>query len=180
MKPLEIVKIGHPVLRQKGVSVSTGQLAQEEFQNFLDQMIETMHAAEGVGLAANQVGQGVQAIVLECKRNGRYPDRPEVPLETYVNPKIVHYSPAKEDDWEGCLSIPGYRGKVARSFEVTFEALTREGKFVRKIVNGFHARIIQHEVDHINGMFYMDKMKDLQSWMHLDEFNRFSGLSVTE
>lgn len=177
---LEILKIGNPVLRQKPLGINPGQLDRKTFQNFLDQMVETMHGAEGVGLAANQVGREVQAIVLECKMNSRYPGRQEIPLEIYVNPRIVQYSSEKMEDWEGCLSIPGYRGKVTRSAEVTFEALTREGRSVKKTVSGFHARIIQHEVDHLSGLFYMDRMNDLQLWMHLEEFNRHFGLSARE
>jgi peptide deformylase len=167
---LPIVKIGNAVLRKKCGLVSLDWIQDPRSKDFLQQMIQTMHAAEGVGLAANQVARSVQAIVLECKiSNSRYPDRESVPLQIYLNPKIVHYSKEKEEDWEGCLSIPGYRGKVPRSSEVTFEALTPSGELITKTVTGFHARIIQHEVDHINGLFYVDQMKDLSTWGHLDE-----------
>ena len=180
MERLETLKIGNSLLRQKAILVEKNELGRKAFQNFLDQMIETMHAREGVGLAANQVGKGIQAIVLECRRNTRYPGREEVPLQVYVNPRIVGYSSAKLEDWEGGLSIPGYRGKVRRSAEVTFEALTRDGQPVRETVSGFHARIIQHEVDHLSGLFYIDRMDDFESWMHWDEFNRHFGLVSTE
>jgi len=106
--------------------------------------------------------------------------RDNFPLEVFINPKIVKYSKEKENDWEGCLSIPGYRGLVPRSKEIMFEALTIEGKRVRETVSGFHARVLQHEVDHINGFFYLDRMKDLKNWLHLDEFNRHIGIVVKD
>ena len=177
---LSIVKIGNPVLREKTAPIPLALLKKQEFQIFLDAMVKTMHQAQGVGLAANQVGEGIAAICLECRSNARYPDHPAVPLQVYVNPKIVHYSKAKVEDWEGCLSIPGYRGPVIRSKEVEFEAYDRHGKKVRKKISGFHARIMQHEVDHINGFFYIDRMKNLKNWMHLDEFAQSFGVKIKE
>lgn len=180
MAVLPITKIGNPVLRKVLEAVSKPALREPKFQAFLKDMVETMHAAEGVGLAANQVDRDLRAIVLECKANRRYPDSEDVPLQIYLNPKIVKYSGEEEEDWEGCLSIPGYRGVVPRAKEVTFEALTQDGKIVRRTVEGFHARIIQHEVDHINGFFYVDRMPDLRSWLHVEEMNKKFGLKIRE
>ena len=180
MTRLPIVKIGNPVLRKKCGKVGAEMLQDPKLRKFLEGMVVTMRQAEGVGLAANQVGQGIQAIVLESRENARYPKAPSFPLEIYLNPKILKYSHTKEEDWEGCLSIPGYRGRVPRAREVTFEALTPEGKTVRATASGFHARVIQHEVDHINGFFYMDRMPDLKSWMHLEEFNHLLKREVRE
>ena len=134
----------------------------------------------GVGLAANQVGRSLAAFVLECESNRRYPDAGRIPLALYINPKIVECSQRREEDWEGCLSIPGYRGRVPRAREVTFEALNERGELVRKAVSGFQARIIQHEIDHLNGLFYVDRMPDLRTWTHLEEFNRFFGKDIDE
>ncbi len=169
---LPIVKIGNPVLRHK-----CGKLKSHAFQNiplirFLKQMIATMRAAQGVGLAANQVGAPLKVIVMECHSNKRYPKRGDFPLQVYVNPEIIRYSRQKAIDWEGCLSIPGFRGWVTRSKKITFRALALNGEKVQKTVSGFEARVIQHEVDHINGFFYVDRMKDLKAWMHLEEFKR--------
>jgi len=175
MTKLVLIKIGNSVLREKTGEIDPEKIKEPGFQKFLDAMVQAMHQSEGVGLAANQVGHGVQAIVLECKANQRYPGRPDVALEIYINPKILKYSVEEEEDWEGCLSIPGYRGKVPRAKEILFEGLNREGERVEKTVTGFHARILQHEVDHINGLFYVDRMKDLKTWMHLDEFNNNKG-----
>lgn len=170
MAALKIVKIGNPVLRSPCKAVSAAMLRTPKFQRFLKDMVKTMHAASGVGLAANQTGVNRQAIVLECKANKRYPWAGNFPLAVYLNPRIVHYSKALIRDWEGCLSIPGYRGLVPRSKKVTLSALTPDGKPVTQTFEGFQARVIQHEVDHIQGKFYIDRMPDLSSWCHLDEF----------
>ena len=176
MARLSIVKIGRPVLRRKTAKVKPEMMRGPSFQHFLKDMARVMHRCEGVGLAANQVGCGLQAIVLECRSNSRYPGRPNVRLQTYLNPRILRYSKRTVEDWEGCLSIPGYRGLVPRAQKIVLEATTSDGRLVRKTAAGFEARILQHEVDHINGLFYIDRMKNLKSWMHLDEFA--SRLSV--
>ncbi len=143
-------------------------------------MVATMRHAQGVGLAANQVGSDSRVFVMECRGNRRYPARPAFSLQAYLNPRIVKYSKAKLSDWEGCLSIPGFRGKVPRSKQVTFEALTPDGRRVRKTVNGFEARVVQHEVDHLNGFFYVDRMRDFRTWTHLEEFNRKFGIKIKD
>lgn len=172
MMALDLVKIGNAVLRKKTASLPLKRLGNRKFQAFLRQMVQTMREAQGVGLAANQVGEDCRAFVMECKGNKRYPRVRSFPLQAYLNARIVKYSAAKETGWEGCLSIPGYRGLVPRSRQITFEALTPEGKRVRRTVRGFEARVVQHEVDHLNGFFYIDRMTDRESWMHLEEFNR--------
>ena len=163
------------MLRKKCECVSQALLQDPKFKAFLKDMVTTMHREEGVGLAANQVGRDLSAIVLECCSSRRYPQADDFKLETYVNPRILEYSSDKETDWEGCLSIPGYRGLVPRSRSIVFEGTTPDGETVRKKVEGFQARVFQHEVDHINGFFYVDRMTDLKTWMHLDEFKRLSS-----
>ncbi|MFA6600392.1 MAG: peptide deformylase [Candidatus Omnitrophota bacterium] len=172
MAKLELAKIGNPVLRKKLEQVDPGILSDRKFRKLLKDMADTMRAAEGVGLAANQVGKDLAVAVIECKSNVRYPEEDTIPLEFYLNPVIIDYSEEKINGWEGCLSIPGYRGLVARSASVTFEAVDSSGESVRRTVSGFWARVLQHEVDHLNGLFYMDRMADLQNWVHLDEFNK--------
>jgi peptide deformylase len=131
-----------------------------------------MRRAQGVGLAANQVYQGIRVMVMECRGNRRYPRVSSFPLQTYLNPRIIRYSKKREKDWEGCLSIPGFRGLVPRSYSVTLRAMTVEGKWIDKNFSGFEARVVQHEVDHLNGFFYVDRMPNLQSWSYLEEFNQ--------
>jgi peptide deformylase len=168
----KIVKIGNPVLRKKTRAVTGRRLVSKKFQNFLKKMVPEMRKAKGVGLAANQLGFGDRALVMECLGNKRYPRVESFALQTYINARIIEYSLSKEKGWEGCLSIPGFRGVVPRSKWVTFEAQKPNGQKIRRTVHGFEARVIQHEVDHLNGYFYMDRMKGLKTWMHLEEFNR--------
>ncbi|SRR5579871_1503826 len=172
LKKLGIVKIGNPVLRRKISNVPLGKLKGKEFTGFLRQMVLAMRKAQGVGLAANQVGQNRRVFVMECRGNKRYPKVASFPLQGYVNARIVAYSKSTVKGWEGCLSIPGFRGLVPRSRWVTFEALTPGGLKIRKTVRGFEARVVQHEMDHLNGFFYIDRMGDWKSWTHLEEFNR--------
>ena len=181
MANLAITKIGRPVLRKKTKTLSAQDLARPEIRRLIQDMVDTMHQAEGVGLAANQVDQGLCLCVMEClQQNSRYPEAPFFALETWINPQIVQMSQEMENGWEGCLSIPGYRGIVPRAKWVVFEALTPDGKAVRKKLEGFHARVLQHEVDHLNGFFYMDRMLSpakaaltpeckLEQWLHLEE-----------
>lgn len=181
MFKLQVVKIGNPVLREKTKEISLEMLKDRGFKKIIKAMVSTMHRMQGVGLAANQVGLGIQLIVLECKSNPRYPQAGSFPLEIWMNPRITAYSRDTEEGWEGCLSIPGYRGMVPRSKQVTFAAVNAEGQTIQKTVSGFHARVIQHEVDHINGLFYMDRMpKNLRSWMHLEEFNKLLHTHVQD
>ena len=170
---LPIVKVGFPVLRQSCRAVEERTWRHPEFPRFLKSMVETMRAANGVGLAANQVGVDMRAIVLECRANRRYPKAPSFRLQAYVNPRIVSASKKKVVDWEGCLSIPGYRGPVPRHEWIVVEAIRPDGRVMRRRVRGFEARVFQHEIDHINGFVYVDRMPNLRAWMHEDEMARF-------
>jgi len=169
---LNIVKIGNPVLRKKTRLIPRSPSRLKKLLSFLKNMTATMRLAQGVGIAANQVGVGSRIFVMECRGNRRYPQVESFPLQAYLNPKIIRYSRAKTSGWEGCLSIPGFRGKVVRSRRVTLSAMTPEGRKVQKTFYGFEARVVQHEVDHLNGFFYIDRMKNFRTWTHLEEFNK--------
>ena len=180
MPVLPLVRIGNPVLRNPCREVELQKIQMGDYGSFIQDMIEAMRDAEGVGLAANQVGRDLKIIVLECKLNPRYPEEKSIPLAVYFNPKIISSSKETVKAWEGCLSIPGYRGAVSRYEKIIFEAVTPDGKKVREEVQGFHARIIQHEVDHIEGRVYMDRMNGVMEWMHLEEFNRQMQQDIPE
>ncbi|HVM32387.1 MAG TPA: peptide deformylase [bacterium] len=165
---LPIVKIGTPLLRRKTAAVPSALAGSKGLKKLLGKMAATMRHADGVGLAANQVGVNLRLFAMESQKNRRYPKAPAFPLRFYLNAKIVKASKKKVRGWEGCLSIPGYRGLVPRHEWLTFTALTPEGARVRRTVRGFEARVIQHEIDHLNGFFYMDRMKGLRDWFHLD------------
>ena len=177
---LNIVKIGNPILRKKARPIALSRFRSKTFWALLGEMARTMRSARGVGLAANQVDKDQRIFVMECRGNKRYPRVDSFPLQVYLNPKIVRYSKATVEGYEGCLSIPGFRGSVPRSESITLEALTPNGKKISKVFKGFEARVVQHEMDHLNGRFYIDRIKDWRTWMHLEEFNRAFGVKVRD
>lgn len=142
-------------------------------QKLIDDMVSTMKEYDGVGLAADQVFESKQIAVLEVADNPRYPGKPPVPLTVLVNPKITPLSEAIEEDWEGCLSIPDLRGRVPRYTALRVQALDRHGHQLDFVAHDFHARVIQHEYDHLNGKVYLDRMRDLTTLTFLQEFGRY-------
>jgi len=173
MAILKVARLGHPVLRKVAAPLSVTEIQSAPIQKFIDDMIETMKEYNGVGLAADQVHESKQIAVLEVADNPRYPEKPPVPLTVLINPQITPLSEETEDDWEGCLSIPDLRGKVPRFKSLRVQALDRNGRELSFTANGFHARVIQHEWDHLNGKVYLDRMRDLSSLAFLTEFARF-------
>ena len=173
MSILKVARLGHPILRQVTAPMSQRVLKSALMQQFIDDMIETMKEYDGVGLAADQVHESKQVAVLEVTDNPRYPSKPQVPLTVLVNPKITPLSDETEEDWEGCLSIPDLRGKVPRYKRIRVEAWDRRGKRLDFVAKDFHARVIQHEYDHLNGKLYIDRMRDFLTLTFLQEFARY-------
>lgn len=174
MALLKIARMGHPVLRQAAAAVDPATVTTPDFQRLLDDMVETMRDADGVGLAAPQVHRSVRAIVAEVRAgNPRYPDAEGLPLTVLVNPRIVGASQEVEQGWEGCLSIPDLRGVVPRAASVEVHALDRAGQPVIVEAEGFFARILQHEIDHLDGVLFLDRMTDLKTLTFLKEFERY-------
>ncbi|MCW8929921.1 MAG: peptide deformylase [Gammaproteobacteria bacterium] len=171
MAVLEIIKMGDPKLGLKSTPVT--DFKSEELQILIVNMIETMRIYQGVGLAAPQIGVSKQIVILEVAQNARYPHADNIELDVLINPKIIDYSVQNEFDWEGCLSLPGLRGQVQRSKRISYEAYDREGRRVNKTVHGFHARIIQHEVDHLNGILYPQKLSDFKKFGFEDSLPTF-------
>jgi peptide deformylase len=174
MSILKVARLGHPVLRQTAAELSKSELLSQPMQHLIDDMIETMKEYDGVGLAADQVLVSKQLAVLEVSENPRYPNKPQVPLTVLINPKITALSDEMEEDWEGCLSIPDLRGRVPRHKRIRVVAWDRAGAAVDFVAEGFHARVIQHEFDHLNGRVYLDRMRDMNSLAFLREFARYS------
>ncbi|HEX4209572.1 MAG TPA: peptide deformylase, partial [Candidatus Binataceae bacterium] len=135
--------------------------------------VETMREYSGVGLAAPQVHLSLQLAVLEVENHPRYPDMPKVPLSFLINPVVTVTDDSKVDDWEGCLSIPDMRGLVPRHKQLRVTALGRKAEVLDFIAADFHARVIQHETDHLKGEVYLDRMPDMKSLGHLLEWQRF-------
>lgn len=173
MAILKVTRLGHPVLRKVAENISVKELKSAAMQRFIDDMIETMKEYDGVGLAADQVFTSKQLAVLEVADNPRYPDKGKVPLTVLVNPKITPMSDEMEADWEGCLSIPDLRGQVPRYKHIHVTALDRAGHKLDFVAKGFHARVIQHEYDHLNGKVYLDRMGDFSTLAFLQEFSRY-------
>jgi peptide deformylase len=173
MSILKVARLGHPVLRKLTETVSQRELQSPALQQFIDDMIETMKEYDGVGLAADQVHESKQIAVLEVADNPRYPEKPRVPLTVLVNPTITPLSEDMEEDWEGCLSIPDLRGMVPRYKSIRVQALDRQGKETDFVANEFHARVIQHEFDHLDGKVYLDRMRDFSTLTFLQEFARY-------
>ncbi|MGE5816891.1 MAG: peptide deformylase [Deltaproteobacteria bacterium] len=173
MAILKVARLGHPVPRKITAPLSVSEIQSAPIQKFIDDMIETMKEYNGVGLAADQVHESKQIAVLEVADNPRYPEKPPVPLTVLINPQITPLSEETEDDWEGCLSIPDLRGRVPRFKSIRVQALDRNGSEMSFAAYDFHARVIQHEWDHLNGKVYLDRMRDLSSLAFLAEFARF-------
>ena len=173
MTVLKIAKLGNPVLRQVAKSVDLDDLAESSMQTFIDDMIETMHHEGGVGLAAPQVNRSIQIVVLEYAENERYPDEVSIPLTVLVNPVLSYYSQETKEGWESCLSLVDFRGLVSRSTTVTLDAYDRQGKKIQKTVSDFEAVVLQHELDHLKGFVFLDRMKDLTQLSYQEEFEEF-------
>ena len=173
MAILKVARLGHPVLRRPARAVPAEVLGQADFQRFIDDMVVTMREYQGVGLAAVQVHEPIQVAVLEVADNARYPGKEAVPLSILINPEIVPLDDEMEEDWEGCLSIPEIRGRVPRYRRLRVTALDRDGKALVFVAEDFHARVIQHEVDHLRGHVYMDRMPDLTTLTYLTELARY-------
>jgi peptide deformylase len=170
----EIVEVGHPVLRERAREVSAEELRSAEVQGIIDDMIDTMRAADGAGLAANQVGETVRVAVVEVRPgNPRYPYKPEVPLTVIVNPVIDPVDDDVEHINEGCLSVPSLRGEVPRHMAIRVTYLDRDGVEHEEVRRGLTAGTFQHELDHLDGVLFLDRVSDPATLSTWDQFQRF-------
>jgi peptide deformylase len=170
---LKVARLGHPVIRAAAAPVDPAIIKSPEFQKLLDDMVETMRDYNGVGLAAPQVHLSMQLAVLEVEHHPRYPDMPSVPLTYLINPRVEVVDSSAVEDWEGCLSVPEMRGVVPRFKQLHVTALGRGAELLDFVATDFHARVIQHETDHLNGQVYLDRMPNLRSLSHLAEWQRY-------
>ncbi|MGH7778788.1 MAG: peptide deformylase [Candidatus Binataceae bacterium] len=170
---LKIARLGFPSIRTVAQAVPIEQIATVQFQRLVDDMVETMHEYHGVGVAAPQVHLPIQLAVLEVENHPRYPDMPPVPLTVLINPVVTIVNRAPIEEWEGCLSIPDLRGLVPRFSEVHVRALGRDAEPLDFVARDFHARVVQHETDHLKGEVYLDRMPDLRQLGFLEEWQRF-------
>jgi peptide deformylase len=171
---LKVARLGHPVLRQKAEPIPLHEIRAPETNRLIDDLIETMREYNGAGLAANQVHTPKQVAVIEVQANPRYPDAPGIPLTVLINPVVTPLTEDTEEGWEGCLSVPDLRGMVPRFTAVRLECYDRDGQPVRLVAKDFFARVIQHETDHLNGVVYLDRMRDLSTLSHIAEWQRYA------
>jgi peptide deformylase len=173
MAVLKVAHLGHPVLRRVAEPVSPEAIGSPEIQGLIDDMLETMDDHDGAGLAAPQVHVSRRVVVYGVAANPRYPDAEEVPTTVLVNPRITPLGEDQDEDWEGCLSVPDLRGMVPRWTRVQVEAWGRDGGRLRFTAEGFHARVVQHECDHLDGKVYLDRMRSMETLAFLPEFQRY-------
>ena len=172
----EILRIGDPRLLEPAQPVA--QFDTPELHTLLADMHDTMIAAEGVGLAAPQVGVGLQVVIFGFQHSERYPDAEPVPYTILINPTLAPLDDAMEDGWEGCLSVPGMRGVVPRYTRLRYQGYDQYGKPIDRSVEGFHARVVQHETDHLNGILYPMRIRDFSKFGFTDVL--FPGQEVMD
>lgn len=153
-----IIRLGDPSLRQ--VSQPVTEFDTTELHELIADMIETMEVADGAGLAAIQVAVPLRVMIFGFESNARYPDVGPIPMTVLVNPEYEITDDRPDGGWEGCLSVPGMRGFVTRHAGIRYRGFDQFGKPVMRTVNGFHARVFQHEYDHLNGVLYPDLIRE--------------------
>src|SRR5437762_10914044 len=168
MSILKVSRLGHPVLRMQTKHLAKEALASAAIQKLIDNMMETMVEYSGVGLAAPQVHESLAIAVIES-----HGPRGDIPMTVLVNPDVTVLDEELIEDWEGCLSIPELRGRVPRWTKLRVDCLDRHGNRIELTAEGFAARVIQHEFDHLRGKVYLDRMRDFKTLTHLLEFQRY-------
>jgi len=162
----EVLRMGDPRLLQPSAPVS--DFGSRELRGLLADMRDTMRALDGAGLAAPQVGVGLRVVIFGVEKNPRYPDAESVPQTVLINPVLTPLTEAMEEGWEGCLSVPGMRGLVPRYTYLRYQGRDQYGALIDRSVSGFHARVVQHECDHLDGVLYPMRINDLRNFGYSD------------
>lgn len=174
MALLKIARLGHPVIRDGAEPVTDAELRTQGTQRLIDDMVNTMRDADGVGIAAPQVHVAKSIIIVEVSANNpRYPKQDPIPLTVIVNPQILSQSAEQEEGWEGCLSVPDLRGLVPRAYSVELAGIDQHGDELHIRASGFFARVIQHEIDHLQGRVFIDRLPDMSTLTHLREYQKY-------
>ncbi len=171
-----VLKMGDSRLLQVAERVETFDTL--EFKTLIQDMQDTMEAENGAGLAAPQIGVGLQVVIFGVEKNSRYPDAEEVPYTVLVNPVVKPITQIMEEDWEGCLSLPGMRGMVPRFSRVRYQGFDQFGKSIDRSVDGFHSRVVQHECDHLQGILYPMRITNFRMFGYTEVL--FPGQTLME
>ena len=170
----EILRLGHPILRERARALTRAEILSAEIQELIEDMRETMQAANGLGLAAPQVGASLRIALVEIPENPvRYPDAQPFTLGIYINPQVKILDAGEQGYWEGCLSVPGLRGYVLRPRKLELKYFDREARPQTLIAHGFPATVFQHEFDHLDGKLFVDRVRDTRQLAFLEEFVEF-------
>ena len=171
MSILKITRLGHPVLQKKSIIVKN--LPDPKINKLIEDMTETMLDAQGIGLAAPQVHVSKQVMIFRIPKEENDPNDKTIEITALINPKLTSISDEKNDDWEGCLSIPGMSGLVKRFSKVKYEGFDMNGNIIKKTAEGLHARIVQHEYDHLKGILYIRRLVDSRAFGFSDEIENY-------
>ncbi len=171
-----VLKMGEPILLE--VAKPVDQFDTPELHALIQDMQDTMAHLNGAGLAAPQIGVSLQVVIFGFEKNQRYPDADEVPFTVLLNPQLTPLSDEQEDGWEGCLSVPGMRGMVPRYANLRYQGVDQYGTAIDRTVSGFHARVVQHECDHLQGILYPMRIKDFRLFGFTDVL--FPGQEVVD
>ena len=162
-----VVKMGNPKLAEPSLPVS--DFSDPQLQDIVRDMLDTMQKEGGVGIAAPQIGYNVRIIMFGFESNPRYPEESSVPFTVLINPDIQVLGTDMDEGWEGCLSVPGLRGLVPRYSNITYTGYDLNNQRIERSAEGFHARVVQHECDHLDGLLYPRRIKDLRNFGYEDE-----------
>lgn len=170
MATREILKMGHPTLLE--VAKPVEKFNTPELDSIIEDMIDTMKENDGAGLAAPQIGLGMQLVIFGFDSNERYPEADQVPFTVLINPVITPIGDEEEDGWEGCLSVPGLMGVVPRFKKIRYQGKDQHGNEIDREVDSFHARVVQHECDHLIGKLYPMRIRDFSQFGYLDTLTK--------
>lgn len=171
-----VLRMGHPVLNQRATEVT--EFNSKALDQLVQDMLDTMEAEDGAGLAAPQIGISQRVVVFGFDVNPRYQEAPPVPLTVLINPIITPLGEMLEDDWEGCLSVPGMRGVVPRFTHIRYSGFDQRGETSEVTADGFHARVVQHECDHLDGILYPGRIIDFTRFGFIEELEQAGQLQA--
>jgi peptide deformylase len=174
----EILRMGDPRLLRVAPPVPPAMIGSADLDALIADMFDTMHDAGGVGLAAPQIGIDLKLVIFGFEHSERYPDAPAVPRTILLNPTLTPLSDESEEGWEGCLSVPGLRGAVSRWTRIRYEGIDPQGTRIDRVAEGFHARVVQHECDHLIGRLYPSRITDFSKFGYAEVL--FPGLDVAD